>query len=639
MKLLNKIVAEKLATINFVDLTWKVVSKDSFKAEGERLRNEAMQKMGKQQFEELYGYYKEIFTEENESKYIITKARREFMIAQIFGRIIASEFENESDFNVFKNNFDKLRSDIFVNSSEFKEWVTKHENDKIRVLDDIIIHGRALTNLVSVIKELLFGKNYTDVAKVKQRVGVQAVVVHNGAECMQELYPYLPEDYSCAENVQKNGVPATVWKQISNAYVNLILQSGQSYAAFVDSYKLEKSFYKTLCVDKGFDYQVNNVNSTMHEVAGLDMSVYFDEYIDFSENKPFYCVRCYDKKQGTEEIETPAFAVPFVTLPVYKLNDWQFFWETTGIYQKISTSENYMRYSSDAYLYKLVTNVYSNSLAACLKLTEATSNTLKYSFGITDTEKLNTFVNALNNDYMDAGFTGLKGVDMHTLLPKVKTGGKGNRAMRLWYDFIDENMSVNYTLEDLYSLLYKYIDQLHRINEDNAVKGLDRLQGIPVFALFGILDSWLEDNNGKKLTEKAQSSLYSYMISLWDTGYANYNVDIFEIDGEKYICGYILDGEQAYHALLERDIDAAMDVVCCMRTLNIYCNFDKNDCLSKWKTLKTKLTHIDNDKVDFVEQYYRKNDTVLELLTNSEYTAKFTRKWSTTIQQLFGNKE
>lgn len=49
------------------------------------------------------------------------------------------------------------------------------------------------------------------------------------------------------------------------------------------------------------------------------------------------------------------------------------------------------------------------------------------------------------------------------------------------------------------------------------------------------------------------NNFFAYVLSLWDVGIASYNVDVYTFNKQKYIGGCITDGEQAYHARMEKN--------------------------------------------------------------------------------------
>lgn len=632
--------------IAFVELSKTYCGTDTFKNYALNLQQAAKSKLGKKHYNEVYDFFARIFVTKNEYCCIIAKARRAFMLVQIFCNIIANDivseklsckYKTKSDqetFDVFLQNCNKICTDIYLSSAKFFNVINC--DTKILILDDILIHGRALMQLVQYLEQ--FYITNTEKERLTENIHVKTVVVHKDAECLPELSSVLCNDkYNDIASWRKYGESDTDWKQKSSAYVNLILYSGQSYAAFVDSYKSMKNF-DAILESEGYTQTITGINSTKHATCGVDMTVMFEESDNknnVSFNQIVSCVRNY-KTYATDitPVTAESFVVPFVTLPFVSVAAITEELKKFGVAIQGTTSKREIKQvgtlgDAIVYDYKLLTCIYSNVLAQELNLTTPTSNTLKYSFGVEWTN-IGAQVEILKNLYDLLNTQGIS-VNLKDVIVSKKIKNV-IPAVAIWQNVLDKSQNDKYELKDYYYLVRTFITELHAENEKRAVRQEERLQGLPLYMFYTVLSDWLNKRK-QKLTTHLYQEIYAYLISLWDVGIANYNVDVYNVDGQQYIGGCIVDGEQAFYAMLEPGYKIAADVVSCINTLHNYSGNVYSRTISNLARIQDKLYNIvsDTQKLDFVISYYKEHKTVAELMIAGMYTVETARKWYSII--------
>lgn len=580
------------------------------------MRSQAKTVMGITDYTCVYEFFKRNFLRAGDYDYIIVKARRAYMLARIFGIILLYENKGHNDDKYLKA-LAKLHSDVFIYTQEFKE----HKHKKLLVLDDIVIHGRALNELVAYLTD---NNLYT----------LDSIVMSANAECLKYN---LRELFS--ENVQR--VDNATWKRLSNEIVSLIQVSGQSYAAFTDSYLCDNNFTPANL----FDYSVYSVENNARRVAGVNMDVCFDALRN-DYTKGWYCTRIYTN--NNEDAVIKKIAVPFVNLPLMPINTWMNYCRKYDLFNKvqyINSNNVYNNFKTAEVVYKYVSNVASALYACNMQFRQSTTNNLFGSFGVKEID-----VNSVSNvqrmlQCMDAERKS-ENTLMWLITHEKQYNDKGTeldsanllyeveylctlKSVSLWDDVLqscaDEltRTKESITVQMLQKALDTYLDKLHMLNEKNAKKKLPRLQGIPVYALFTVLkNAALTYNWNLRMSD--YNEFCAYLLSVWDVGIASYNVDVFNFKQQTYIGGCITDGEQAYHARMEQN--SAMEVYA-LHLLK-YNTANDSDFHKKIGELERKITKsADDSKLDIerlrkVTAYYDENQSLQELYSMYPATPK-----------------
>ena len=572
----------------------------------------------------VYNFFKKNFLREAQYDYIIVKARRAYMLARIFGIILLFAEEEQDNIESYKAALSKMHSDVYIYAKSFK----KQQQKRLLILDDIIIHGRALNELVAYLTN-------NDIYSV-QEIKVDSIVMSETAECVQPDLTATLDD-----NVKK--VSVVEWKRLSNEIVTLIQVSGQSYASFTDSY---------LCED-GYElpdilYTLSNVINNARRIAGVTMDVAYDA-IENDYAFAWSCTRLYTNTDKNAVIKK--IAVPFVCLPLMTTDVWQAYinkfvpWvhdsDSVAVQSVSNTLLNEKPITQDTSkllvgAYKYISNVATTLYAHTKQLKVLTTDNLYGSFGVTnlsekDTKNISEMLKTMKQEYASQNNTTWLITEKDKYVYKTTTIDKTNieceteymytlKSVSLWDEVLRKcNSKVTATHESisddmLQRAMDTFLDELHSINEKNAKANLPRQQGIPIYALYTVLKcADMQYNWHLKL--RSYNDFFAYVLSLWDVGIASYNVDVFTFNKRKYIGGCITDGEQAYHACLEKN--SALEVYA-LHLLK-YNSISTSDFFKKITALIEMAKYnigddiIDKERLINVAKYYTVNQSLQEL--------------------------
>ena len=603
--------------------------------------NRAAEKILDIDYDLVYDFFSSKFKVADEYEYIIVKVRRDFILAQVFCAILL--FDTKSDVRLkYELAANILRSDIFVSSPDFVRWetyipnktkvqnkcdetdnyVVKTRNARVLVLDDIIIHGRALSQLV----DYLINVGLYNLVNVD----ADSIIVCKDAECINNnLEACLVDKYKKKSARQEYGVTPESWKSLSNKFVEIIQHSGQSYAAFIDSYMVPVDYN---CED-ALPHYVPELCSSAQKKANIKLKVYYKKD-EFKDNMLKHCLRYYTQKLENDLVRR--IAIPFVELPFISLQEWR------GMYSQISVFKNVKHIknnggthgSVDIFSYKLVSNIASNYFAKELDLVEATSNNLLYSFNLNVTDNVEILKEAYivysnlkkaNNNMVSESTDDVIGFCTQRV--------KHLESVKLWKNLVSKTQKAKITTEDLNAMMTKYLAKLNAINEERAKMKEPRLQGMPIASLFEVL-RYYSDKYNWNLEPETYWAFYAYIISLWDVGIANYNVDIFKYEGKEYIGGCITDGEQAYHAIMEPMCALEVYILHLIRsyTTNLSDFMKVLNLVIEQNSIEGSWINIEN--LQAVRKYYRDNQTLNELMHAYPATEEERQKLSQYIRSM-----
>lgn len=594
------------------------------------MRINAKQILGLADYKQVYEFFKSNFKRVRDYDYIIVKARRAYMLARIFGVILLSEaLQNATTSNVceansvgedkglvetYKSVLNKLHSDVFIYTQKFK----KHGANKLLILDDIIIHGRAMSELLAYLKE--------NTAYTMETIDVNSIVKSEDAECLSA---------DLKQALQKVNVPSVdkpTWKRISNEIVALIQFSGQSYAAFVDSYLCDEKYVN----EQEFGCKIYNIENNVRRIAKVNLDVGFETmHTDYADI--WRCMRIYTNCNTDAVIKY--YVAPFVSLPMVSLNSWCDYCNKYYIFANNDIQYKHTNKRDAITVYKYVSNVLAINYAHEQKLTANTTNNMYGGFGVVirpgdnlnephrlTTEKLReAFTSEADNWQYMCKSRGNINININTQENKYKLDLdldvlRELQAVVLWDDTLRDcnvnamrtNTRVN--VELLQKTLDTYFDSLHATNERRASKQMSRLKGIPLYALYVFLRNADEQNNWN-LRQSDYNAFFAYVLSLWDVGIASYTVDVFKLSQGEYIGGCITDGEQAYHALMEKN--SAMEVYALhllkYQTANTFELHKKVNILEEITRNNRGEETLNAERLRNVVTYYDENQSIQEL--------------------------
>lgn len=603
------------------------------------MQTRAKEILGIADYTVVYNFFKNNFLRAVQYDYVIVKARRAYMLARIFGMILLYNEEEQNNVESYRNALTKMRSDVYVYTQAFQE----QQKQKLLILDDIIIHGRALNELVSYLTE--------NAMCALQDIVVDSIVISATAECVQHNLSTILQ-----KSIKK--VDVVEWKRLSNEIVTLIQVSGQSYAAFTDSYLCEEGYEVP-----GSVYTVSNVENNARHIAGVLMDVEYDN-IKTDYAFAWGCTRIYTNTATNAVIKK--IAVPFVSLPLMTADEWKSYIRkyANNLYAPIINVTRSERktvqndYKLLTQTYKYVSNIASSLYAQTKCLKQLTTNNLFGSFGVTElsTEQIKSVKDMLTtmkleqasqkraawlitceNRYADESMT----IDKTNIAQEVQYMYT-LKSVSLWYDVLRScnndavRMQKFVSVNTLQKAMDTFLDELHSINEKNAMHNLPRQQGIPLYALYTVL-KYADIQYNWGLITHMYNDFFAYVLSLWDVGIASYNVDVFTFNQQKYIGGCITDGEQAYHARMEHD--SAMEVYA-LHLLK-YNSASTSDFYKKINKLEEIVQNnaddntINKERLKNVAKYYDENQSLQELYNMYPATKEQQKKVQSYVRNLY----
>ena len=428
-------------------------------------------------FESLSNFFKKI-NEEYSQKYdkIILLTRRCVILNEIFGEAfkykVSENCDIVSDTNICMENFCGKES--------------------ILIVDDIIIHGRAVTNL------------YNKLKKSVRNIDVSAYYMYYNAKLSNDINVL---DYTMVTSAE--------WHDLSNKLVELILNSRIPYATFTASYYLEELSHVPLPLKNCYSTEIRGDSG-----KNIMLNVYFDNNCDFTLLKninSIACVREYSYEDGTKTI------IPFVIIPEIRIHFLELFSKLDLINDILDESNNIFiksaNYEYKSVLFSFMINVFYSKVI--LKNFDVKNFSLNWQVLLRTFPK-DVMDRILNIDNEIAR----KFLNLNIVYDNNKKNIESDYLYK--FDFNIPNVIENMDIAKDYACFWIY--NLHCENEKRAITGEDRLYGYSVKKLLSFVN--------KSQLEKIITAL----IYVWDIGYGSYSFK--KIEDTIYSC--ISDGEQAY---------------------------------------------------------------------------------------------
>lgn len=491
--------------------------------------------LGEADYNGLSKFYENInvnYIKNYKYKWVILLTRRCVILNEIFS--FALEFDSTYKSQVISDtNIDLIQ-----------------KGDNVLIVDDIIIHGRAVTELYKKLKT-------------------------NGVNADISAY-YRLWDSTLPGNCKVLGsqyVTSLEWHELSNKLVKLILVSKIPYATFTPSYVCNKS---DICIFNNY-YTV--------EIPELN-DMKFNSKIKFK----FECTSNYKLLHNISDLicireytynDNSSVLIPYIlvsevnmTLISQLLENKSFNSLPKCVIDELKNNHRNLAYKASLLSYVLST-IYGNTILNKDKDIETdivSENVLTKTFSnqiITDLKTV-SIENSKNILNIDLSLEKSKTKDIHFFMDVqlfmseyiCSDGFKSNNI----------NSYINY----IKTLIFK----LHDLNEEQAKKGEDRLNGFLASDL---------------ITESKSEQCYmaAALILMWDIGYASLSYK--EINGVAYAC--INDGEQAYKISLMKYIQY-------IGIINL---------LKKYQYISNDTNEYWNAYEDFIESKIDDNREITEL--------------------------
>ncbi len=548
-------------------------------------------------YKEVFVNLSKLFEDSLEGNYdlIIIKERRAFVLFIVYLYIISKHLDDKK----IKNILGRVYSD-----SDIGRVLLKFKNKKklnILLVDDIIIHGRGLKKLELLISSVLH----------ESRISIFACV-----KCKDAEYSFEGLDLQLKfnhDNIDACCVSKSFWKQLSNALVDIIQNSGFSYSTFVPIYSENESNPVSLFKKNAEICNLRKNSAQIRNNLNGELALYFNNIENKREVDEPLCsyslIRKYvfNNQSDVNHRSDKRLIVPMVILPFAKVVSFQNCDYTLELIESIALG-----------IYKEETNKFSKKLL--------TSMNKKFeSYELSDFYHDLVFAKTGNESGISIKY--INGFDAYDAC---------NDSSDIWVKSLiwEEKLSID---DNVQIMIDDFIHNLHQENERRAIKKLPRLPGAFILTMISCLCDKYPEKNPKELI----TAFFKVMISCWDSGMANYTVSTIEVCGECYVGGSITDGEQAYHAPLEPN---AFKEIGCLRYIYNYCNNlqstrDVVECLVnilKCNNEKCLDTSYLNNLMDYISNnnHYAELWSLYPLSSPSTTVKKYIKK---AITEVFGS--
>lgn len=573
---------------------------DLEKSRIKKIMDKALIFFGKRNFYIVYDFFLNLIVGEKYKnyKYIVFKTRRAFVLFEIFLCFFEHDFAMKKA-KSFKETYRSQLSKIYNDSAfGYVDFSTGGKSTEVLFVDDILIHGRTLSQLVK--------KYSSKVAIIYKKIE---------AECVEtELVKALPEKTIKVEEFQnttdKNEfIPiecsSTEWKYHSNNFVHLIQISGFCYSTFAPQYKASLSDnIKSLKI-----YKPSGV--AIEYFSGLKSSYYYEE----NKSSIFCFLREY------EYFSEETLIVPFVILPTYKLTEWK---ESCNAFFENLLKEKYINEKERDILVAIFNNSLEQNYEYSYRLISYMLSELFLMSLFTVDEKNSENFKKINSEFLFSTF----GIEIAQIINNLCEKFKLIEVdFSKWCSYFNNYIQVDDVAElkgeentvfyasyqdmDLLQpkeVVKKYIIALHELNENKAF-GSHTLRCLGLSGVF-MAEKIYKDNIKYK---------YEYLgefINKWDSGEASYipvKTKMKIKDKFEYVIGgNMVDGEQAYHERLS---------VKCVPALNCFYEFYRScentqnalERFNQFIEFNSKNTSLDLKYFYIVDEYVRNNNSILEL--------------------------
>ena len=434
----------------------------------------------------------------DESTIFVVKERRAFVLFLIY-------LYTECDSKSIKDIYGKIYSDTnIINVIKAKE----KDISKIIIIDDIIIHGRAVNKLIN------------DIHKVNHEIEIIVECCMKYKDMEFTIEPHINT------SVGYENVTETFWKKTSNQFVDIIQHSGLSYSSFAPMYHFS-------CENDLSFTSVNNQNGVLSLTSSSQSNQLKGHlYIWYKlksqiklkdveiKNNLLFFIRKYTyyniSKGNSFKNSNNSIYVPFTILPFayFKKNDESDIDSAIGEYKRLTYIFS-IALMDDVAKSK---SIKGNNIYKCFEpIAFGNRADFNLSFKSKSILDFSDDSNILSNESLDVWCNSLK---------KWESESK-----------IEDNLSL--VIDD-------FIGELHSLNEQRARNKDSRLPGAFIISMLGMLVT-ITGIDFRKIIEP----FFSVMISRWDSGIANYTVDYQLYNETVFVGGSITDGEQAYHSGLE----------------------------------------------------------------------------------------
>lgn len=502
-------------------------------------------------FEEEYEEIKEIFYRiciSKDFQYKVLVTRRAYLLYEIFASIflLCPETNPDSlnDFQIYGEVCNSHSLDS-INTSE------NGQEKRYLIFDDIIVHGRTITNTIQKLQEK----------------GIQLEKI--SVWCLLEK-----DDINCLSDELKNRVTVynscneEVWKVLSDKLTDIVVRYGKGYTSYIDTYVLSSS--KAGKISKFFNdlfiHFCNNPNYkafNLHSLEKFNINAFTVFYTDnYTENKlhDVGCIRFY-------EYDDYILCIPYLFIETIKMQDaypYAFqllkkygidqipsnFFDHTKSEPIIQLSSLFLKWTVNAIGKKIVEQI----LDAIGLSIEKTIKRTETFYKVDRSAPIPTPDSNVHIDFYDEANNG----DIASCCDILRQSFEESEQI------IAINNPVNFSSNDeflsklIQGAFIAYSYKIKEEDENRSKRKENRYIGVRttdiVNSCFSFLSQKYERNivDKRKLLLQIETEIMSLFIQNWDCGVAAYDFITFKDQyDDVMISAFIKNGEQVFRSLYE----------------------------------------------------------------------------------------
>lgn len=492
-------------------------------------------------YDKFYTFYKYILLVQNYA-YKIMVTRRSYVLFKIFLSIFIFEdkkYEKCDISNVYNSNY--------VNEINFSN------NANILVVDDIIINGRSIDTICSIIDK----KANIDSSGCK--ITLLPYVINSQAKCIDNIRNLFDEELKAEASESQ-------WREISNQLNSFIIDATFGNVSYINTYRVDN--YMSLFEKKG----IFNKKNKIAEAAKFDNyyinsnSILKDKNYENLWNKfsIYSCIRI--QKRGNK-----LAVIPFVYLPTINADCFiKYFNEILQCFEfsdkvtneKIQGIKSYANKkertnSKLVFLYKWLTYFLSECVADKM-VQEIKSSTNEFQL----TKCISCRESFSDNFYFDSIKCKLKQNELNAIAESFKNtsndeffGDECYKILTDVYKKISNRKTESITVIDnnfIYTHLNEYLAEIRKVDQKRAEKKQERLEGLTVNHVMNFFE---QIRKNKVSIKQDENDIINILIYLWDIGNASGAPKIVH----NCICNSTINGEHIYRYYFDKKPQITFD--------------------------------------------------------------------------------
>lgn len=442
------------------------------------------------QYNEIKNFFKMVLTINCPRKILLT--RRSYVLCKIFESILDEEYSQIGE---------RLNIVGEIYNTHSLGQIPSDCKDKILVIDDIIVNGRTVRDVIYKLEK----RNIKQISVWCIKCNCQAKYLHFLQSYLKHVEYVMPFE----------------WEQLSDRLTRVVIGSFIGYISYVNSYKIRNiplSRIKNEIVGSNLRWLDNP--SDFFDSYSIKSVIVWGELLEPAIVEKYRikaCIRIYEK-----ETENGLLIIPYVFMPSLYIKEVYSYCrnllDSLGIDFPHGFDCDTIDDDGAVSLYKLTT----------CKISEKVLNDFLSKYSIDDYEDwfvCNESYRAISKQEKKSNIQCNNNLNVNEIFA-INTWNDGIRfCQKALFDSMCEG-------EPFETTFGRYICKMRKADEEADV----RYPGLPIF------DMTCECN----VLHSSQENVLSAIISSWDCGKAAFVVELHEFDGKKIVSGLVRHGEQSF---------------------------------------------------------------------------------------------